>query len=677
MFRSRDTLKHILYIEDDEGLARLLQKRLSRLGYQVEIATSGEEGLERYKSGRFDAVLVDYYLPGMLGMDVIRAASPHALSAPFILLTAAGDEKIAVEAFYHGAADYLVKDSGQVYLDLLPAVMSAAHARVQLARENKEQQAKLKDYAEQLRLSEERLHLAMEGSETGVWDLNLESGALYWSENMRRAYRLNENQSPDLAYWLARIHPDDRGMVDAAIQAHIAGETPQFHALYREKPEAALQQQEWNWALVRGVAVRNDEDKAARMLGTHTDFTPYKRLEQELEIAKNRAEAASRTKSEFLAMMSHEIRTPMNAVMGLSNILAQSELSGRQREIVATLQSSADALLALINDLLDISRIEANQVILERIPVDFSSLIREVAGTLEMQAAAKGIRIALDMGGLEHQEFLGDRTRIRQILLNLCSNAVKFTDAGQVTVSLRARPENGMHALLISVADTGIGIPREKLGLIFEKFVQADQSITRRFGGTGLGLAISRSLAELMGGNIAVESHVGAGSTFTLNLKLEACAPAPQAPAFEQAPAFSPAVPSGAVLLVEDYPANVVVAGLLLESLGYAYEVAASGTEALALLQSPGKRFAVILMDVQMHGMDGFEATRQVRKLEQQGRLLKHYIIGVTAHAMAGDREHCLKAGMNEYISKPIHADELAAKLAEGMRHAGEAMPAA
>ncbi|MDR3449550.1 MAG: response regulator [Alphaproteobacteria bacterium] len=387
---------------------------------------------------------------------------------------------------------------------------------------------------------------------------------------------------------------------------------------------------------------------------------------QAAEEAQQKAEAANIAKSEFLANMSHEIRTPMNAVIGLSNILALSNpLTERQKECIRTLQLSADSLLTLINDLLDISKIETRTIDLERIPFDLRGLLQEVISVTSVRAREKNLSFTLDDQCPPQAIYMGDQARLKQVLLNLCSNAIKFTDRGSVEVRVSARPEGeaGVERVTITCADTGIGIPANKIESIFQKFIQADSSINRKYGGSGLGLAIAKTLIEIMGGEIHVESKLGVGSIFTISLPLQrAPRQAGNATAGDSAAEQRRDKNGARVLLVEDYPANVLVATLFLEQFGYTYEVASNGQEAVEKVKA-GTDFMAILMDVQMHGMNGLEATRYIRHYENERRLKPTPIIGMTAHALAGDKERCLGVGMDDYISKPFNPDELFEKL--------------
>ncbi len=410
------------------------------------------------------------------------------------------------------------------------------------------------------------------------------------------------------------------------------------------------------------------------------------RLYDEVKSGQKRAEDASRAKTDFLATMSHEIRTPMNAIIGLSSILAMSKpLTAKQSEFVKTLQSSADTLLQLINDLLDISKIEESTVELEEVPVSLPKLIDEVKGMLDLKAKEKGLVLSTDSAAVAHLTFLSDPVRLKQILNNLCSNAVKFTEQGVISlkVSLRASPNPDIANVTITVEDSGIGIASNKIGSIFDKFVQADTSISRKYGGTGLGLSITKRLVELLGGEISVESAEGIGTTFTTTLPLKVqnsiATPAPTStakkvrelaePAQEQLPLqddkTAPAnddKPPVTVLLVEDHEPNIMVATTFLDSLDYGYEIARNGIEAIEKIKA--RDFDAILMDVQMPGMNGYEATRTIRAFEKgEASRTRVPIIGVTAHALAGDRERCLSAGMDDYMPKPFDLGALQKKL--------------
>jgi len=540
---------------------------------------------------------------------------------------------------------------------------------------NEDFEAKVEDRTAELSLMKERLQLALDAARQAAFDLNIPTGEVVTSPQYARLLGFNPAEfDTDFQNWLDNVHPDDQPALMVVFKRALKTDEA-LEMTYRRRTKSGG----WIWVNSRGKVVERDaEGNPVRMTGIHADISArvatateldkyrhhLEKLVQartaELSKARRKAESANQAKSLFLANMSHEIRTPMNAITGLTHLLKQENLTDQQRKQLTKIEASAGHLLSIINNILDISKIEAGKLILEQTDFNVETIFEHLESMFQEQLELKGLNFEINREGVP-AILRGDVTRLHQALLNYVGNAVKFTEHGTISLQVRNLEEDESGILLrFEVRDTGIGIPPGKLEKLFKLFEQADASTTRRHGGTGLGLAITRRLASLMGGEAGAESKLGEGSTFWFTARLARghLEPASMVPE-KTLSGLQPHHQGARVLLAEDNAINREVALNLLGGAGLHVDSAENGREAVGKVRS--NDYDLVLMDVQMPEMDGLEATRLIRTMAGKEELP---ILAMTANVFEEDRRRCMDAGMDDFVAKPINLDDLFGKLA-------------
>lgn len=476
----------------------------------------------------------------------------------------------------------------------------------------------------------------VESSDDAIVGKTLDGIITSWNASAERIFGYTSAEA--VGQHITLIIPDDRRDEETLIIGSVrAGQRVDHFETKRRTRDGRL--------IDISLTVSPIKDIDGRIIGASKiarDVTEQRRTEALLA-------ETSRRKDEFLTNMSHELRTPMNAVIGIAHLLSLSQgLTPKDQKLVAMLKQSSDSLMGLINNLLDFSRLETGSLHMEQTEFDLAALVENAVMLLEVPAREKGLKLDLVFDPALMDRYIGDPLRLQQVLNNLLANAVKFTEQGGVEVAVGVGQQaGGTSTVSIDVTDTGVGIASDKIDVVFDKFMQADASTTRRFGGSGLGLSICKALVEGMGGQISVVSRPEIGSTFTVAVPMK------------NAPGQAPAGRKGRqpharknVLVVDDYEPNIVVVTSMLEHLGYDYDVAQNGLEAVRRAERGG--YDVILMDVQMPGMDGFESARRIRAIEGEKRAKATPIVAMTAHVLDKDKAQCFDAGMNSFIPKPF-----------------------
>ena len=666
---------HILLIEDNPAEAFLLQESLAQVSRPPDVihADNLDSALRYLKENSIDAILLDLALPDSEGLATLERANAAADYLPIIVLTGLEDEAVAIEAVRKGAQDYLIK--GQTGARQLMQTILRAVERKRLERalaQSAQRNLLLAEISAKVAAKtevEELLRTVGEAARKLTSARFSCSGAGYEDGRFRFRNVSRAEEIPDSVFNNAcrdegiYLDPANQSvsnrLSDEELRSHarwwgLTGFADAMHGLMGARL-VDVHGKATGSIIVgdreRGENFTEEDEVLLRQLAFITSLAL-----QHIE-SRKAAEAASIAKSQFLANMSHELRTPMNAILGMTDLALAEELPPKVYDYLQTARDSADVLLNILNEILDLSRIEAGRLELESTAFNLHKTVEQVIKTMRIRAGDKGLALIYSLPSHVPDLLIGDPLRFRQILTNLVDNAIKFTHEGKIAVSAAVQKQTPEAVLLeFSVSDTGIGIRPEDQDRIFSPFTQADASTTRNYGGTGLGLTISRKLVELMDGQLRIESLPGQGSTFyfTVSLKI------PQMAAIESRETGQSPYPSARrralqILLAEDTPTNQKVAQYLLTKRGHIVEIARNGRQALELVAQ--REYDVVLMDVQMPVMDGFQATSAIRALADPAKA--HLpIIAMTAHALKEDAERCIAAGMDAYVSKPIQVDE-------------------
>lgn len=630
----------ILFVEDDKVDQMAFERFVRQHGfsYRYTICDSISASEKALSENNFDVAVVDYMITDGTGLELVEKLK----DIPVIFVTGQGDQNIAVQAMKAGVYDYLVKDQNRNYLEMLPITI---------------------DNAINHKIDRERLAAAEKEVEKLMWAVSKTDNSLVIATEDGKIEWVNEGFERLTGYTLAEI---TGSFGDTVVKDALSGLNPlseHFREMMNTLKSVSYESKNYSksgkeyWVFTTITPIIDDEGKIKKIIAVDSEITARKEAEKRMMEAQQEALRLAKIKEEFLANMSHEIRTPMNAIMGMSQLLSETELNEKQRKYLASIQFASDNLLALINDVLDLAKIEADKITFEKIPFSLKDLLEKLVDIMRPKIDEKGLSTIIKMDAKIPELVVGDPFRLNQIIMNLVSNSVKFTKKGSITIEAIFEKDTPTDVtIMCRVTDTGIGISKENLTKVFEHFTQAESEITRKYGGTGLGLTIVKKLVENQGGAIRVESKLEKGTTFSFSLNFAKALPGQKNYINKKIINDLNVISGKTVLLVEDNHLNTMVATEFLEKSGLIVAHAENGIIAVNMAQE--KKYDFILMDIQMPEMDGYSAAKLI-KADSTSVNAATPIIAMTAHAMQGEKEKCINAGMNDYISKPLQKDKL------------------
>lgn len=633
----------IYLVEDDENLRRLIDIRLNKHQLKSVDFACGADLLNYLdKIAKDHLIILDFNLPDIKGKELIEKLLQLDPNYQFIVMTGYGDEKIAVEVMKLGAKDYLVKDTN--FLELLPSTVKQVINQIETEKALVEAQKALKD-------NEEKYRLITENSNALISEMNHNGDILYVNTKFITDLGYTLNELNDKNIFRDKIILKDDNVINLYKNLYI-DLIPFRYELQIKNVDGV-----YNWYLCNASAFKTESGKL-KIVNILHNITETKQNEEELKKAKEEAIKANETKTQFLANMSHEIRTPLNGILGIASLLAKTELNEKQKNYVDMIKTSGSILLNLINDILDISKIEAGKYVVKNEVFSLKELIELLNIEMSTLADSKNLKLLYDVDKEIPDLLIGDYLAINQILVNLVGNSIKFTERGDISIVVKKSNINEDDITLrFVIKDQGIGISEENTTKVFDRFKQVDDGLTKKNIGTGLGLSIVKQLVDVLDGTIWLESEIERGSTFTVELPFKIAKDK-----LKDDSSFKLIINSNVekinktILIVEDNVINTLFLKDLLEGEGYRIDIANNGVKGVE--KASKTTYDLIFMDIQMPEMDGLTATKILR---ENG--IKTPIIALTAYSMKEDRERCISSGANDYISKPISESEVFEKL--------------